>query len=275
MSPKRKPTRSRLCAAGERAQEYRRVLRRLAMTGARVVQDDRGEFALFGPKNDFAKPVLRLPGNVCAALIADGLLSPMRGLSGCYGVSAEGLSFLKRAEAIDAPFEAQHRMAGTRYVSEGSGQGQVYTVNLAESPLTWLAGRKGADGAPFLLPAQLEAGERLREDFTRAGLMARVTVDWNAPLGGGGASDRGLTMSEVALAARQRVRAALIAVGAEFEDVLLLLCCHLKGLEEVERMLGWPPRTGKIVLRMALERLARHYGIIRAPAGPLSRHWSP
>jgi hypothetical protein len=276
MSARRKAQRTGLRATGGRIQEYRRVLRRLAVRGARLVQDDRGEFALYGSKNNYAKPVLRLSRDVGEALIADGLIMSLRGLSGSYEVSAEGLSFLRRAEAAAAPFEAQHREPGTRYIGEGDGQGRTYAVNLTESPLTWLASRKGADGAPFLAPAQLEAGERLREDFTRAGLMARITVDWETPLTSGRGGDRGLTLGEAALAARQRVKAALIAVGAEFEEVLLSVCCHLQGLEEVERAQGRPPRTGKIVLKMGLARLARHYGLIRAPAGssPL-RHWSP
>jgi hypothetical protein len=78
-------------------------------------------------------------------------------------------------------------------------------------------------------------------------------------------------------AAQERVRRALSAVGPELSGVLIDVCCHLKGLEETERAAGWSPRSGKVVLRLALTRLARHYGIGEtarpgARAAPL-RHW--
>jgi hypothetical protein len=77
--------------------------------------------------------------------------------------------------------------------------------------------------------------------------------------------------------ARERVRRALTAVGPELAGVLIDVCCHLKGLEEAEREAGWPQRSGKVVLQLALTRLARHYGIGEAasPArrGAPVRHW--
>ena len=73
---------------------------------------------------------------------------------------------------------------------------------------------------------------------------------------GGGA----VTFTEAAIAARQRVRHALDAVGPEFTGLLLDVCCFLKRLEDVERERRWPPRSAKVVLQLGLASLARHYG---------------
>jgi len=37
------------------------------------------------------------------------------------------------------------------------------------------------------------------------------------------------------------------------------VCCFLEGLEAAEKRMGWSARSGKIVLRIALQRLKKHY----------------
>lgn len=133
-------------------------------------------------------------------------------------------------------------------------------VDLAESPLGWLARRRGRDGRPLIDAAQFAAGERLRIDFTRAGMTPRLTADWSAPRRQRGAAPR-QSFPEAVLAAKERLSRALDAVGPEFSGLLLDVCCFLKGVEQVEGERGWPARSGKIVLGLALDRLARHYGL--------------
>ncbi len=133
-------------------------------------------------------------------------------------------------------------------------------VDRRESPLAWLARRKGADGRPLIEPVCFAAGERLRADFERTGLNPRTTMDWGQ-FGAGSSSGRGGSLSDAMIAARQRMELALEAVGADMAGLLLDICCYLKGLDLVERERGWPPRSAKLVLSLALARLAAHYGL--------------
>ncbi len=163
-----------------------------------------------------------------------------------------------RGDAID-PFRAQHLDLVSRDLMTDTGVLQVL-VNDSESPLAWLARRKGRDGRAMIAPDQFIAGERLRADFTRAHMTPRVTSSWTGIAGTKGAGGAG-EMTDLVLASRQRVRLALDACGPEFSGLLLDICCFLRGLEDVERERGWPPRSAKVVLQLALDRLARHYGL--------------
>lgn len=163
-------------------------------------------------------------------------------------------------DEVVGTFRAQHLDISTRDLTTEAGVSQVI-VNDSESPLAWLARRKGRDGRAMIGQDQFIAGERLRADFTRGHLSPRVTSSWSG-IGrtrgsGGGAGE----MTDLIVASRQRVRLALEASGPEFSGLLLDVCCFLRGLEDVERERGWPARSAKVVLQLALDRLARHYGL--------------
>ena len=155
-------------------------------------------------------------------------------------------------------------------------------MNLDESPLAWFARRKDKDGRPLLSDSELSAGERLRADFWFAQMTPNVTANWSLLLSGGGgpsgSPDHGAAVSDYVIAARERVRLALRAAGPDLAGMLIDVCCHLKGLEVSERANGWPVRSGKVVLQIALRQLVRHYGLesgrARAPhAQPRMSRW--
>lgn len=130
-----------------------------------------------------------------------------------------------------------------------------------ESPVVVLARRRDKDGKPFLGSDLVIAAERLREDFEVAQTGPRVGQDWDRFLTAGVAEGRRSAGSggHGPAAARDRLAAALSELGPGLGDVALRCCCHLEGLEAAEQALGWSARSGKIVLRIALMRLKRHY----------------
>jgi hypothetical protein len=91
----------------------------------------------------------------------------------------------------------------------------------------------------------------------------RVTQNWDKFLTAG--SDRGTSgtrgPAEGPTDARARVAKAMEALGPGLSDIVFRICCFLEGLETAEKRLGWSARSGKVVLKIALERLAVHYGI--------------
>ena len=195
----------------------------------------------------------------------------------CIGLTEAGRAHLARHDAASEPFLMQHGRIVPRERMRNDPIDAIL-VDEGESPLAWLARRRGPGGKPLIDAAQFQAGERLRADFTRAGLTPRVTSNWVAPIAQGRRANGASTalFSATALAAKERVSLTLETVGPEFAGLLLDVCCFLKGLETVERERGWPQRTAKVVLGLALDRLARHYGIrteMRGPSHSPSRYW--
>lgn len=141
-------------------------------------------------------------------------------------------------------------------IVETEGKPQLL-INRDESTLSRLARLKKPDGAPFIDAAAIAAGERLGADILRAGMVPGVTMRWDAT---GSSGDHRMNPTDLMLAARQRVEAALDAAGHEFAGLLIDVLAFSKGLEDIERERRWPQRSAKIIIAMALTRLAAHYG---------------
>lgn len=178
------------------------------------------------------------------------------------------------------PVSAHALPRAKRSRKHAAGQRQKPARNDAESAIAWLYNRRDGDGQPLIGEAQFNAGEKLRADFWFAEMTPSVTQSWSMTAGTGGgrrsAPGAGVEMADNVIAATERVRRALAAVGPEHANILIDVCCHLKGLEDVERRAGWPRRSAKIVLGLALAALARHYGFAteRSASRPAAvRHW--
>lgn len=132
--------------------------------------------------------------------------------------------------------------------------GRSVTVNLAESPMTWLHSRG------HLTDRQFCAGERLRADWERAQLAPSVTMRWD-PVRVQGGGEAGLTPGERQIAAKARFDGAAAAAGPGLSDILWRVICAGEALPQAERALAWPTRSGKLVLKLALDRVAEFYRI--------------
>ncbi|QIG53273.1 hypothetical protein G6N82_03105 [Altererythrobacter sp. BO-6] len=134
------------------------------------------------------------------------------------------------------------------------GKRRSVTVNLAESPLGWLHARGHLDDRLFA------AGERLRADYERAQLGANVTMRWD-PVRVKSTGDQGLTATERQIAAKARFDGALREAGSGLQDILWRVVCACEPVPDAEKALGWPARSGKLVLKLALDRVANFYRV--------------
>jgi Domain of unknown function (DUF6456) len=264
--------------------EARRMLRRLAETGAVLA---------IAPEMEKAIVVREFPDGrsartgvmdraVAQAFVLKEWIAPRKsGRVTTYEITSVGRAALKRlldasdtvasgmAEAAH-PFGDQHREWDQRTVRDTDGSRRV-RYNVAESPIAVLGRRRDRDGKLFLEPDMIEAAERLREDFELSQMGPRVAQNWDRFLTAG---DRGgfrpdAGGAEGPRSARDRVALALRDLGPGLGDVVLRVCCYLEGLEMAEKRMGWASRSGKIVLRIALMRLKRHYEDVYGKSGPL------
>ena len=260
------------------AREGRRILRRLAEPGAVLaIAPDMVKAVVM---REFAGGQTARTGVVDRTIaqafaLKDWISCRKQGRIASYEITTAGRAALKRmideadqvrqaqphgmSEAA-SPFAGQHRVWDERTVSEG-GTPRRIRYNLAESPIAVLGRRRDKDGQPFLEQDLVQAAERLREDFELAQMGPRVAQNWERFLTAG---DRGGFRADSGLAegprnARDRVAAALRDLGPGLGDVALRVCCFLEGIETAEKRMGWAARSGKIVLRIALQRLRRHY----------------
>ncbi|MEM7684199.1 MAG: DUF6456 domain-containing protein [Pseudomonadota bacterium] len=265
--------------AADLQKNARKFLRRLAEPGAFLLIAQGTEKAgIFCASNEHNRPIAMLPVAAAVEFLRQDWIKPVtRGKQSMrYRITDVGRSFLRRTladearspEAVESNLDAfrrQHRLEGERlFVNPLTGKHEKQPVNFGETPIGWLARRKGPDGKPFLATVEVEAAEKLRSDFEAAQIGPSVAQDWRKFLTPGdkySGSPVPQDPSDGAMMARDRFMAALGSLGPGLADVTLRTCCFLEGLEACERRMGWSARSGKIVLQLALQRLADHYGL--------------
>lgn len=254
--------------AGPLDREAGRLLTLLGTRGTYAVADPIEEDALIVRSGGSGVSVGagRFPAQAGRALVAADLAEPGSGPRARLTISPAGRARLRRqGGGIETRFLAQH----LDLEADGAADpGERPLRDASESPLAWMARRRGRDGEPLIDSACFEAGERLRRDLTSALLMPRISARWGETRVDGSGPRDPAAASDAMLSARRRVRDALAAVGGDLSGLLIDLCGFLKGLERIEMERRWPARSAKVVVRIALARLAEHYGIEREARGP-------
>ena len=186
--------------------------------------------------------------------LRDWITCQKPGRVSCYSLSTAGAAVLSGQEdgaGLQKPAAAGEAERAPAHPRPGGG----------ESPVAILARRRDKSGQPFLQPDQVVAADRMREDFVMAGLegMALQPADAFAEaLEARKGPQRNIARAGTR-AARLRIITALRELGPGLADIVLRCCCFQQGVEAAEAELAWSARSGKIVLRIALERLAHHY----------------
>jgi hypothetical protein len=243
---------------------------RLARPGRVLAPLARGRsgYGVFAAADRRRRPSAIATAQETARALSEGRIEPAG--QGAYRLSAAGRAALRRLEDRESEtdvFARQHRDLGTRPVIDAQGRIETVAVNLSESPLARYARATTPGGAPLLSPEQVMAGERLRIDYHRSAMGSPAGSDWTRLPGG---KTRGLRHDPAAapvsrIDARRRVMDALDAVGPGFDRLLVSVLLRETGMQAAERALDWPDRSGATALKLALGRLAVHYGIL-APA---------
>lgn len=236
--------------------------RRLAMPGAALkpVTGEGGTYGVFPKGDQRRRPVAILDRQTFLRARADGVI--VEAARECYRL-ARSADVLSQRRAGN--FKTSHAVTHKKAFIDEDGRIAQREVNLAESPLArWVKPDPGT-GTCWLTQEEFDAGERLRADYHRSVLADRITSDWDgylAPVRTGRARAR----EEAPLSAqdaKDRVLNALAAAGPGLDRILSAVCLRETGLEAAEQADNWPRRSGKAILKLALQRLAIHYGMIR------------
>lgn len=230
-----------------------RAVELLARPGARLEQTGPGVYGVRIGADRRRRPTLRLDERAFVGLAREPGLAPL----------AEGGWRLARLPSPAAKPAAGRPgvILGEREFVECDGRRALRAANLGESPIAWLARRRDGAGKAWLTLPEIAAAEKLREDFARAGVIGRLTMAWDAGPKAKGGRGPGQEPAERARAAKDRIARALAAVGPGLREILEQVCFAGSALDAAERDLGLPRRSGKTVLKLALQRLAAHYGI--------------
>lgn len=250
------------------ARESLKVLRALGEPGALLVIADGVEDAIVVKNGPDDRPLRRavLTRTVAEYLAVQTFVKATTenpGRVARYAITSAGRGELSRliAEAESARAKASGEDEEGKTPSRKTAKPSRRPVG-ADAPVVVLSRRKRG-GEAYLTREMVVAAERFRENFEIAAMGSSLSQNWEALVQGrvGGGTITGRTEASVDRRrnATSSLTKAIRALGPELAECVILSCCHEEGMETIEDKLDYPARSGKIVLRIALATLARHY----------------
>jgi hypothetical protein len=236
-----------------------RVLQRLAKGAVLSPIRDGSEYGVIPRADRRRRPVARVRRDVVKALAADGAIATTAdGVS--YALTPAGASrVLRETAAPTEAFLAQHLQITERHTVDGDGDLRRARGCAPDQALKRLAALRDANGQPWFSAQELEAAGQLRSDWLSAEIGMVRGSDWMAgpqsrtSRGPGNATESAMIRC---CEARARVSDALASLAAPLRRAAELACLEEAGFEAIERALGWPARSGKVALKLALAQLA-------------------
>lgn len=242
-----------------------RALARLAAHAAVLAPEREGvSFAVFPNGDRRRRAAARVSAAEVKELAASGAIARIGDALEAYTITEAGRARLRRGQAAPSErFAAQHRTVIDRSLIDEAGDVRQVRGHDPHPALKRIAALRDANGAPWLSAAEIATANWLRADWERAQAGLVRGSDWAAPPRGSTSRGPG-NAQEDALAARcdagRRTYEALAALAPQLRRVVERVVLQEDGLEAIERAENWPPRCGKIALKLGLAQLAEKRG---------------
>ena len=249
--------------------KLKKLLSRLSDKKALIVEDNLGgcvTYAAYPGGDRRCRPISWISKDVFREWLSDGIVvAKGKGFEIASGASVR--------TNTGQPAAAQ-RTLHTQSIGGDDGIYRPAQINLnTRSAFRVLAQRLDKSGDPFLSASELEAGERFSSDWSRANYGRSQTQDYMRTGTDSARVNTAETAAITAIDSRRRVTAAIDHVGPGLSRAVISICGKDMGLEQMEKAEGWTRRSGRTVLKLALQRLADFYGTAPgAPAHQLKDH---
>lgn len=221
------------------------VLSRLAQPGALLAPLVGGsDFGVFALGDRRRRPAVIARVAEVKALLMDRRITPAPHRRDAYVLSETARPPARGAETKDFAFQIPTG------APERAAPPPAFT-----GPSRMLALVQEGAGQCWFQSFEIEAALRLWRDWEASAFALRGEAPLGELLGAG----LGAEPASPKAAARQRFAAALKALPPGQQRLVHAACLKGEGLEALERRLGWPSRSAKVALKLALEGLSVHY----------------